>query len=71
MNSGTVGLLDLTRSLTPFSSIFYSWDFGKGPKKASELGWGRGWAGAGKDPPGEECSESRNSMAGVGLRRRI
>lgn len=46
----------------PVSSVS-SWG---NPRKAPVGVEGRGWA-----LPGEECSETRNSMAGVGLRRRI
>lgn len=50
--------------LPPVSSLSLSCG---GPQKGTRVGVGsREWA-----LPGEECSETRNSMAGVGLRRRI
>lgn len=43
----------------------------QGPQEGIRVRVGPGLGQRGKGPPGEECSESRNSMAGVGLLRRI
>lgn len=43
----------------------------EGPQEGIRVRVGPGLGQQGRGPPGEECSESRNSMAGVGLLRRI